>query len=92
MRSPIACPLHGQDSLYYRPPPCAQLGHTHPVPGIPSATLKQRSKSELKVQGLCWPPEGLRKAFLWCTMTEPLVKEAQTWTRIPPHWAQYSID
>lgn len=92
VHSPIASPPHGQGFLSYRPPPCAQLGHPHPSPGIPSAILKQWSKSELKVQGLCWPPAGLRKAFLWCTMTEPFVKEAQTWTRIPPHWALYIME
>lgn len=89
---PIDSPLHDQDSLCYRPPPCAQLGHTYPIPCTPSAILNQRSKSELRVQGICWPPAGLSKVFLWCTMTEPLVKEAQTWTRIPPHWARYSMD
>lgn len=30
------------------------------------------------------PPVGLRKVILWCTMTEPLEKETQMWTRIPP--------
>lgn len=54
---------------------------------VPYSNSSQNQTSKFRASLISW---GLRKVILWCTMTDPLDKETQMWTRIPPQQTWYS--
>lgn len=82
----------GQDSLCYRSP-SLYLVWTYPQYSCHTQCYTLTvAKIRPRSSGPHWPPVGLRKMILWCTMMKPLDKETQIWTRVSPKWTWYSMD
>lgn len=72
--------LHVTRVLCIRPLPMLRLGILSPVQTFPGINQNNGQNQISRFQGFYRPSAQPRKAFFWCSMTDPLIEVAQIWT------------